>query len=251
MNEQPVVKFENVSFAYGENKALESVTLEIAANEFVWIVGPNGGGKTTLVKLILGLLEPDSGRVTVFGETPRQARRKIGYMPQSAQLDMRFPITVLDVALMGRLGNGTKFGGYKKQDLRAALDALNKVGLVELKDRVFSSLSGGQLRRLLIARALASQPRLLVLDEPTANLDLVVARELLGFLTSLAKDMAVIMVSHDPAFVSENVKEVLCVNRRAHRHPTTKIDTAFLSELYSGDLRMIRHDRHVAEEESR
>jgi zinc transport system ATP-binding protein len=240
-----VVRFENVGYSYGETTALENVTLDIAENEFVWIVGPNGGGKTTLVKLILGLLEPDSGRVVVFGETPRQARRKIGYMPQSAQLDLRFPVTVLDVALMGRLGNGTKFGGYKKRDLEAALDALSRVGLAELKGRAYSSLSGGQLRRLLIARALASQPQLLILDEPTANLDLVVARELLEFLSGLAEDMTVIMVSHDPAFVSENVREVICVNRRAHMHPTTKIDSAFLSELYSGDLRMVRHDRRV------
>lgn len=250
MSDLSVVKFENVSYAYGENKALENVTLDIGRNAFIWIVGPNGGGKTTLVKLILGLLDPNSGKVFVFGETPRQARRKIGYMPQSAQLDMRFPITVMDVALMGRLGNGTKFGGYKKHDISASIDALNKVGLGGLKDRIFSSLSGGQLRRLLVARALASRPELLILDEPTANLDLIVARELLEFLTGLAKEMTVIMVSHDPAFVSENVKEVLCVNRRAHMHPTAKIDTAFLHELYSGDLRMVRHDRQVEEGQS-
>ncbi len=251
MSNQTVVKFENVNFSYGETVALNDVTLDIVENQFTWIVGPNGGGKTTLIKLILGLLEPDNGEVTVFGGSPRHARRKIGYMPQSAQLDIRFPITVMDVALMGRLGNGTKFGGYKTVDVDAAHYALGKVGLADLKDRPFSSLSGGQLRRLLVARALACRPQLLILDEPTANLDLVVARELLIFLTGLAGEMTVIMVSHDPAFVSENVKEVLCVNRRAHMHPTTKIDATFLSELYSGDLRMVRHDQHVDDGETK
>ena len=219
--------------------------MEIEPNSFTWIVGPNGGGKTTLARIILSLLKPDKGTVTVFGDNPKFARSRIGYMPQYTSLDARFPVRVNDVVLMGRLGNGFKTGGYTGDDIKRAEEALEKVDLLALIERPFSSLSGGQLRRLLIARALASDPEILILDEPTANLDMVVAGELHDMLEELSSQMTVVLVSHDPAFVSKSVKQVICVNRTAHKHPTTEIDSPFLGDLYGSDVRMVRHDKHL------
>ena len=248
MNPTPVIVFDNVNFAYDGATVLEDVSLSIEKNDFVWVVGPNGGGKTTLLRLILGLLQPTRGKVTIFGLRPSQARSKIGYMPQHAQVDLRFPVTVMDVALMGRLGNGTKFGRYGKADKEAAGKALEDVGLYELRDRHFSALSGGQQRRLLVARSLASDPDILLLDEPMANLDFIVEKELYSLLIKLNQDRTVVMVSHDPSLVTQDVKNVVCVNRRVAIHPTFEVDSRMMGDLYRGKVRMVRHDRHTNKE---
>ncbi|MFZ5979283.1 MAG: metal ABC transporter ATP-binding protein [Candidatus Zixiibacteriota bacterium] len=245
----PVIQLEKVSFTYDRTAVLADVNLEIGAKEFIWIVGPNGGGKTTLLKLMLGLLQPSEGKVRVFGRTPRQARALMGYMPQHAHLDLKFPVSVLDVVLMGRLGNGHRFGPFRKNDRLAAVKVLEEVGLKEFADRHFATLSGGQQRRLLIARALAANPKLLLLDEPTANLDLLVVRDLYELLHRLNRQFTVVMVSHDPAFVSQSVKNVVCVNRRVAVHPTTEVGDEILSELYHGQVRLVRHG-HKSKEES-
>ncbi len=240
----PIVAFKDVSYAYNSQTVLDQVNLEIAPRDFVWIVGPNGGGKTTLVKLLLGLLRPKSGSVSVFGSPVEECRERIGYMPQHAHLDLRFPVTVMDVTLMGRLNSGYLPRGYDSQDRDAALEALAAVSLDNLAHRQLGELSGGQQRRLLIARALACNPELLVLDEPTANLDRLVERELFDILRRLSERMTVIMVSHDPAFVSDFVKSVVCVNKSVSVHPTTRFDTEFMHDLYRGDMRIVRHDQH-------
>jgi zinc transport system ATP-binding protein len=243
MSEQPVIVFENVTFAFAQAPVLEDVNLAIEGGDFVWIVGPNGGGKTTLLKLILGLLHPDQGRIKIFGMRPRQARTRIGYMPQSAQVDSRFPVSVMDVVLMGRLGNGRTFGPYSGADKDAAAKALSDVGLYELRNRHFAALSGGQQRRLLVARALACAPDILLLDEPMANLDLIVEKEILGLLHRLSAELTVIMASHDPALVAQDVKSVVCVNRKVAIHPTHEIDGEMMGDLYRGKMRMVRHDK--------
>ena len=250
MNDSDVIAFEKVSFSYGRSKIFDDADLHIPANELVWIVGPNGGGKTTLLKLVLGLLEPDDGTIRIFGGSPASARSRIGYMPQDASLDARFPISVRDVALMGRLGNGHTVGRFKRRDLDAADRALELVGLHDVRRHAFSELSGGQLRRLLIARALACEPDLLILDEPTANLDALVARELHDLLVSLREQMTVVMVSHDPAFVTEQVEQVICVKHDIKVHPTTRVDSAFLSEIYGDKMRVVQHDRGLHDPES-
>jgi len=248
MKKKAVIEIENLSFSYDGTNVLEDVNLTIGEKDFVWIVGPNGGGKTTLLKLILGLLSPTKGTVRVFGGSPRQARTQIGYMPQYAQLDPSFPVSVIDVALMGRLGEGRFFGPFGRSDRHIALRVLKEVGLAEFADRHYASLSGGQQRRLLIARALASRPELLILDEPTANLDLLIVRDLYELLHRLNKHFTIVMVSHDPAFVSQTVKNVICVNRRVAVHPTTSVDDEILSELYHGQVRMVRHGHSAGEE---
>ena len=242
-----IVSLTDVRFSYGGEAVLEAADLTIKSNEFAWIVGPNGGGKTTLVKILLGLLKPQRGQVSIFGASPLAARRRIGYMPQHAQLDLGFPVTAMDVAMMGRCAGGVKMGPYSLSDRKATMHALDLVGLSDRVRTPLASLSGGQQRRLLIARALASEPELLILDEPTANLDRQVERELFNILRMLNKTLTIIMVSHDPAFVSDFVEHVICVNRNVAVHPTTAVLGESMIELYGAPTRMVRHDRHTHE----
>lgn len=250
MSRNQVVRIENLNFSYDGVPVLENVNLKIEENDFVWVVGPNGGGKTTLVKLILGLLQPRSGLVEVFGRHPADVRSRIGYMPQFAHLDPQFPINVIDVVLMGRLGNGRKLGPFRKNDREIAESVLKEVGLLDLGRKSFSSLSGGQQRRVLIARALAAEPDLLVLDEPTANLDLLVEKGLYDLLRTLNSRLTIIMVSHDPAFVSDNVERVVCVKRTVSEHPTCELEGDFISELFGGEMRLVRHDKHLGKKKN-
>jgi zinc transport system ATP-binding protein len=237
-----IVSFEGVSFRYNDDTILEDVNLKIHDGEFAWIVGPNGGGKTTLVKLMLGLLHPNRGRVSVFGGTPERARHRVGYMAQQVNVDPRFPIDVLGVTLMGREGAGRRFGRYSRDDRRAAMKALEQVGLSERAESRFSELSGGQMRRLLIARALAGEPDLLILDEPMANLDPAVQRSLYELLDYLNQRLTVVMVSHDPAFVAGSIERAICVNRKVQVHPTSEMTEDVLADLYGeGAMRFVQH----------
>jgi zinc transport system ATP-binding protein len=237
---------ENVSFAYKQNKILEDVTLFIHKGEFASIVGPNGGGKTTLLKLILGLLKPDQGSIRIFGEPPERARQKIGYMPQYAPLDMNFPATVMDVVLMGRLAQKTLW--FSKKDHVEALAAIDEVGMTGFAATGFNELSGGQRQRILIARALCSRPAILLLDEPTANVDHETEVNLFSILQALNAKMTILVVSHDLGFVSKYVKSVICVNRKVVIHPTTIMNGLLIKDIYHGDLKMVRHDHRCSHE---
>ena len=248
MTEQAVITLEKVSFSYNDLPVLEEVTLTVHERDFISIVGPNAGGKTTLLKLILGLLKPTSGTIRVFGQPPGKVRSRIGYMPQHASLDPLFPVSVLDVVLMGRLGNGKDLGFYRRADKEAAADALRNVELYEIRNCSFSDLSGGQRQRVLIARALVSDPELLLLDEPTANVDAVVETELYEILNKLNEKMTVALVTHDLGFVSRYVKSVACVNRRVVVHPTSEITGEMINEIYGCDVHMVRHDHRCSEE---
>ena len=244
MSNEPVVAVRRVSFAYNGVPVVEEASFEVGEGELVCMIGPNGGGKTTLVKLILGLFKPDSGEVRVFGEEPARVRRRIGYTPQYAHHDPQFPATVTDVVLMGRLER--RWGGpYSKADRAAAAGAMEEVGVAELSKRLFNELSGGQRQRVLIARALASQPDLLVLDEPTANVDLVAETRLHEILQRLNERMTIIMVSHDLGFVSRMVDRVVCVSRCVVVHPTSEISAEIIREMYGADLCLVRHDHPV------
>lgn len=242
--ESPVIKITDLNFSYQEHPVLEEVNLEVSEGELGSIVGPNGGGKTTLLKLILGLLKPDSGRIEIFGESPEKARRKIGYMPQHAHLDPLFPVSVLNVVLMGQLGEQNKalFGGYTHKALKTARGALAEVGLGGCEKDSFQELSGGQRQRVLIARALCTEPQLLLLDEPTANIDPQSEENLYETLVRLNQRMTILLVSHDLGFVSQVVKSVICVNRRVVIHPTSTINGTLIKEIYGGDFNLVRHD---------
>lgn len=248
MPRPPVISIDNVSFSYDGSPVLEDVNLTVDERDFLCIVGPNAGGKTTLLKLILGLLKPAKGTISVFGQPPQKARSRIGYMPQYASLDSLFPVNVFDVVLMGRLGNGRKLGFFAKTDRTAAEEVLQEMNLNKVRNRSFSSLSGGQRQRVLIARALVSNPELLLLDEPTSNIDTVMETELYEILSRLNQDITIALVTHDLGFVSRYVKSVACVNRRVIVHPTSEITGEMINEIYGSDMRMVRHDHRCSEE---
>jgi len=246
MNNQ-VAMLNNVSFAYNHEPVLNNVDLVIRAGEFASIVGPNGGGKSTLLKLLLGLIHPSSGDIEVFGKHPEKTRHRIGYMPQHVEFDMKFPVTVLEVVLMGRLGH-TRWGRYSKKDKEIALRSLEEVNLFNLKNRSFSDLSGGQRQRVLIARALSCEPDLLLLDEPTANIDPEVEEALFEILKSLSKRMTILFATHDIGFVSQTVNSVICVNRCVVVHPTSELTGDIIKDIYGGEICMIRHDHRCSAE---
>lgn len=252
MPTEPVIELRDVGFSYGDAPVLESVNLSIGPRESVCMVGPNGGGKTTLLRLLLGQLRPTKGQVRVFGQSPQSARLRIGYMPQHSQYDPEFPATVMDVVLMGRLGQGGVrglLGWFGRADRLAAQEALAYVHLENQARRPFSVLSGGQRQRVLIARALCCQPELLLLDEPTANVDTLVEARLFDVLRELGRRMTVIVVSHDLGFVTNLVESVICVNRLVVTHPTAQITGDMIREMYGGDVRMVRHSDVICHRE--
>ncbi len=235
----PVIEIRDVSFSYNGRPVLEDVTLTIQDRDFVCVLGPNGGGKTTLVKLMLGLLEPKKGAIEILGKSPGRAREDVGYLAQNPQLDPRFPVTVTDVVLMGRLGAGRSIGPHSREDMRVAGHALEDVGLSDFADATFSSLSGGQRQRALIARALACEPKILLLDEPTANLDPAVQEDLYRLLSDLNERLTILIVSHDIGFVSTFFRSVVCVNRSVHTHPTDELTSANVANLYGREVRVL------------
>ncbi|MDZ8117868.1 metal ABC transporter ATP-binding protein [Pontiella agarivorans] len=237
------IHIENLNFSYGPVAVLENANVSIGEREFISVVGPNGGGKTTLLKIMLGLLEPQSGSVSIFGKTPDLGRKWIGYLPQYANLDAKFPVTALDVVLMGRLGKTRSFGFYSKTDREAARAMLARVGLNKQENRPLSALSGGQQQRVLIARALVSEPKLLLLDEPTSSLDDYVEQELYDLLQELNKELTIIVVSHDVAYVSRYVEKVVCVNREVHIHPVSEVDENIIHDMYGEHVHAVRHDQ--------
>ncbi len=272
-----MIRLKNVSYLYdaAREPALRDVDLTIPRGGFTSIVGPNGGGKSTLIRLILGLIEPTTGEVRLFGDAPKKTRLRVGYAPQYVRVDARFPISVLDVVLAGRFGANAKsakssvsaasaksavetrrasrsfadffqtlFFRFTKTDREIALASLEKMGVADLRARSFGELSGGQRQRVLLARALCSEPELLVLDEPTNNVDPSSAERFYDLLAELNRDASILMASHDLGVVSKRVDSVVCVNRTVHLHPTSEFSGELVRELYRSDVRFVRHDRH-------
>lgn len=244
---RPAISLQHVDFSFDRLPILTNVCLDIVAGESICIVGPNGGGKTTLIKLVLGLLTPDRGTVTIFGRSPAEGRMQIGYVPQYAHYDPKFPISVLDVVLMGRLGINKK-NRYDEQDRQAALHALAQVNLEKLAKRTFSAISGGQRQRVLIARALASEGKILILDEPTANIDRESEAHFYELLSSLNHNMTVLMITHEIGVASTFFERIACVNNQVVIHPTSALTGELIQNMYGGDLRMIRHDHQCSEQ---
>lgn len=240
------IRFEGVTFGYDGATVLEGVTFSVAHHDFVCVVGPNGGGKTTLLKLMLGLLRPKRGMVRMLEVNPVAARNRVGYMPQHATLDSSFPVNALEVVLMGRLRKTRSFGPYGAEDKAVARKMLLEVGLEDLASHSFATLSGGQRQRVLIARALASEPQVLLLDEPTASLDVGVEHEFYDLLRHLNEHerMTIVVVSHDLSFVSSHVRTVICVERTVHVHPTSELSGDLVDAVYGRKVRIVRHDHH-------
>jgi zinc transport system ATP-binding protein len=232
---RPVVEIRDLTFSYNGQAALSGVDLAVAPGERLAVLGPNGGGKTTLLKLILGILRPSSGSIAVFGEEPGRNSRCIGYVPQrlegaSARKDL--PIRVLEVTLMGLLAPGRHGFRYSRQEIRKAEEALARVEMYAFKDRRFCDLSGGQQQRTLIARALVSDPELLILDEPTANIDPQGKFCLYEVLSRIGQGVTSLVVSHDMSILAAGVTAVACVNGRVLHAPEPRLTKEMVDLLY-------------------
>jgi len=238
---QTAILADSVEFSYDGFPVLEDISLSVPEGDFLGMVGPNGSGKTTLLKIFLGLLRPTNGSVRIFGKAPERMRQLVGYVPQHASLDDSFPVSVLDVVLMGRLHRAPFFGGYKKRDKEVARQVMRDVQVEDLAKRRFGTLSGGQKQRVLLARALAVRPRLLLLDEPTASVDGRVEQDIYELLKRLNEQVTIVLVSHDVGFISTYVRHVACVNRRLTCNPTEEITGDVIEACYSGPVHMIKH----------
>lgn len=240
MSPPAVIRLENVSFGYDRSEVIRDATLTVEHGDFACIIGPNGGGKSTLLKLMVGQLTPQCGQVRVLGTAPEQARARIGYLPQVIRLDPQFPVTALGVVLMGRLRGG-RFAPLGRADRARARDALREVGLADLERRHFAAMSGGQRQRVLIARALAGEPELLLLDEPASSLDINAEEQLYELLKELNRRLTVVVVSHDVAYVSKYVRTAICVNRHVHTHATRELAGEVIRNLFGREIRVVHH----------
>ena len=240
--DSPAIEVRDLWLSFGRWNALEAIDFTVRRGEFFGLIGPNGAGKTELLKVLLGLLRPDRGSVRVLGRPPGTARGDVAYVPQRAEFDHRFPIHVIDVVLMGRLGRAKLFRPYGADDRQRARQALKTVGLTELEHRQIGELSGGQLQRVLIARALVLDARVLLLDEPTANLDSAVAGRLYEFLRDLTGKLTIVLVDHDIGVMSRYVQSVGCLNRRLYYHHGKHLSQAVLEQAYGYPVEVLIHD---------
>ena len=246
-SKQLAISLRDVSFSYTKDKAIiDHASFDIEHGEAVCVVGPNGGGKTTLRRLLLGSVKPSSGTVSVYGGQPESQRPRIGYAPQHIHFDRSFPATVRDVVASGCL-DSMGLGASKRANDSAVNRAMDAMDIESYENRPLASLSGGELQRVVIARALAGDPDLLLLDEPTSNADPSAENVLLELLSEMGTTITVVMVSHNLDFVSRYVKKVICVHGHVHLHPTHDITSAELNALYGRDIRRVRHDLSLGE----
>jgi len=224
-----------VDFSYNGQAVLSDINLTIREHDFMAVIGPNGGGKSTLIRLILGLLKPDKGKIRVLGERPGKHSQALGYVPQNVHINGHFPITSLDVVLMGCLGTGGRFGQSRrtrKECEKDGLATLERLGMAKHARKKIGELSGGQRQRVFIARSLMTRPRLLLLDEPTASIDSRGQEDFLNLLEILNKDVAIVVITHDLFAVSKYVKSVACVNHGLHYHSQEEIKGQMLETMY-------------------
>lgn len=232
------VDLHGVSVTLGRQLVLDDVDMRVPMGDYVALIGPNGGGKTTLLRVILGLIRPDRGEVRIFGSSPDDARGRVSYVPQYARFDLGFPIRVLDVVQAGQLGGRR----LPRAEARAkAMTILEQLEIGDLAGHAIGALSGGQLQRVLIARALAVEPELLILDEPTASLDVQSAEAFYELLQTLAERMTVLLTSHDVTGLSTRVKSIACLNRHLFFHPSGEVTSEMLAEVYGCDVDIVAH----------
>lgn len=230
--EQFIIEVSNVSFGYNGQTVLKDVNLKIGRGDFIAMIGPNGGGKTTLLKLILGLLRPSHGTIRVMGRPASQSSGQIGYVPQNIHMNRKFPITVMDVVLMGLMNPHHRRRRFGSKDRQRAIRALERMEVANLADRKIGLLSGGQRQRVFIARALVSEPSLILMDEPAANIDTKGQADLFKMLNELNQTVTILVVSHDLMVISRYAKSVACVNRNVHYHHQAEITGDMLEIMY-------------------
>ncbi len=238
----PLIDIRHLTVGYDENIILSDVSLTIHNKDFIGVIGPNGGGKTTLLKAILGLLTPIKGEVFFHDCMTEGNHHRIGYLPQINNIDRKFPISVAEVVKSGLMSRKRIIKHYEKKDLEFAGQLMEQAGIYEIRNKAIGELSGGQIQRTLLCRALVNQPKLLVLDEPNTYVDNRFEKELYEKLRKLNEEIAILLVSHDLGTISTYVKSIACVNHSLHYHPGNKI-TPELMEAYECPIQIITHGK--------
>ena len=238
----PLIEIRHLTVGYEENIILSDVSLTIHDKDFIGVIGPNGGGKTTLLKAILGLLQPFKGEVVFHDCMTEGNHHRIGYLPQINNIDRKFPISVSEVVKSGLMSKKRIIKKYAQKDLEYAGELMNEMGIYEIRNKAIGELSGGQIQRTLLCRALVNQPKLLVLDEPNTYVDNRFERELYEKLRRFNENIAILLVSHDIGTISTYVKSIACVNHSLHYHPGNKI-TPELMEAYECPIQIITHGK--------
>ena len=239
----PIISIKGLWVFRGEHAVLEDIHLDLEAGDFLGLIGPNGGGKSTLLKVMLGLIKPDRGEARIFGLPPAAARGGVGYLPQKTVFDHSFPVKVLDVVLMGRFSRSGLLHRYGRDDREAALRALQAVGMAGRAGREIGALSGGEQQRIFVARSLVSDPRLLLLDEPTSGVDSAQQKEFYDLLCHLNRDLsiAIVLVSHDVTAISTYVSKIACLNQRLYYHGSKELTSDEIEKAYGCPVEMIAH----------
>ncbi len=237
-----VLDVEHLVVERGGHVVLDDISFTLYAGDVAAVIGPNGGGKTSFLMTILGLLQPAAGSIAIFGKPPAEARSRIGYVPQMHTFDFAYPMTVLDMVLSGRLGHiPGLIKRYRIEDYAAARRALAAMDLSGYEDRPIANLSGGEQQRVVISRALAGEPELLILDEPTVYVDGPTGERLMGLLEELRHTMTILMVTHDVGAMSGHVNRVACLNRKLYTHDSDTITGDMVAAAYGCPVELITH----------
>ncbi|MDD4514780.1 ABC transporter ATP-binding protein [Massilibacteroides sp.] len=238
---EKLIEIRNVSAAYGNKTVLRNVDLDIYKDDFLGIIGPNGGGKTTLLKVMLGLLTPALGSVTFWNDREETSSCKIGYLPQINNIDKKFPISIWEVVASGLAEQKPLFRAYTKAQEKRIDEVLEQMGVKELPTRPIGELSGGQLQRVLLGRAIVSKPQVLILDEPNSYVDKRFESHFYDLLSEINKESAVVLVSHDIGTVVSMVKNIACVNETLHYHSGSDVTEDWLTHVYNCPIDIVGH----------
>ncbi len=237
-----IIQIKELSVCYGSTCALNNINLAIKKGDFLGVIGPNGGGKTTLLRVILGLIKPWKGSVVIGGNNMSLSKVKIGYVPQYTKFDRSFPIKVFDVILMGLVDKSALFfHRYSNRDKEMTLSIMEQIGIAGLKDRQIGQLSGGQMQKVLIARTLVQKPAILLLDEPTASMDAFSRTKIYNILRDLNREITIVVVTHDMGFVSSYVKTIACLNKKLFYHGEPALDEVLVQQVYGCPVELLAH----------
>ncbi len=237
----PILKLTGINAGYEETKALTNVDLTIYEKDFLGVIGPNGGGKTTLIKIILGLKKPLSGNIDFFRNGQKTNRIEMGYLPQYNKIDKKFPISVENVVLSGLSRQKGLLQRFNEKQHEKVRKTIIQMGLEGMEQRPIGELSGGQLQRVLLGRAIVSEPDVVILDEPSTYIDKQFEVKLYELLGEINKDRAIILVSHDIGTVLQNVKTIACVNETLHYHPDTELPGDWLEKHFGCPIDLVGH----------